>query len=354
MTGKTGKTDKMKSQSTGKLEPLKDTGSPGNPAKATMNTNATTNKRELVEAVRSTNPAGLNSAPGIFWDVEGSLKNTTMDDSGVKQQVVIVENGVNYSIKRYNDLKVIAERLTAVLKTKLDELDDQKKAFETLDAMKNATTEEGMRIKSLQKETKQLRVEIENKEQYTRQLEHMLQRLKQNALKFDAHMTGMEETEKNIRKEGAEIRLLRRALDAGLAKAIKVVDATKESLSTARVDREVLLTQRRNELKTAQTLKQWMGDREVQKQALATELKGDLTRDEENFLRSQLTEKVDKTKNLQKATEESHKRLQAMEDAFLQVNLILNFSILLASYVAWSAALDSSDVLLSHSIISLA
>ena len=256
----TGKGDKTKS--TGKLEPLKDTmGSPGNPALTTGKSMATTNKRELVEAVRSLNPAGLNSAPGIFWDVEGSLKNTTMDDSGVKQQVVIVENGVNYSIKRYNDLKVIAERLTAVLKTKLDELDDQKKAFETLDAMKNATTEEGMRIKSLQKETKMLRHEIENKEQYTRQLEHMLIRLKHNALKFDAHMTGMEETEKNIRKDGAEIRLLRRALDAGLAKAIKVLESTKLQLSTARTDRDVLLAQRRSELKTAQTLKQWMQDR---------------------------------------------------------------------------------------------
>ena len=54
----------------------------------------------------------------------------------------------------------------------------------------------------------------------------------------------------------------------------------------------------------------------MQKQALATELKGDLTKVEENFLKMQLTNKVEITKNLQKATEESHRRLQAMEDAF--------------------------------------
>tara|TARA_B110000090_G_C13146035_1_gene355737 strand:+ start:82 stop:351 length:270 start_codon:yes stop_codon:yes gene_type:complete len=38
----------------------------------------------------------------------------------------------------------------------------------------------------------------------------------------------------------------------------------------------------------------------------------------------------------------------------VQVSLTLNFSILLSSYVMWSCALDSSDVLLSYSITSLA
>ena len=40
--------------------------------------------------------------------------------------------------------------------------------------------------------------------------------------------------------------------------------------------------------------------------------------------------------------------------AALQVSLTLNFSILLASCVIWSAALDSSDILLTYSVISLA
>ena len=48
----------------------------------------------------------------------------------------IVENGVNYNIKRYNDLRVMNERLVRELKMKLDELDGQKKSYEMLDAMK--------------------------------------------------------------------------------------------------------------------------------------------------------------------------------------------------------------------------
>jgi len=335
----------MKGKS-GKLDPIDTTSELGSPStKVIAKQTGTSNKKELVEAVRTLNPAGLNSAPIIFWDVEGALKTTTMDDSGVKQQIAIVENGVIYSIKRYNDLRVVSDRLTLSLKAKLDELEDQKKGFETLDAMKNATTEEGIRIKSLQKEAKDLRKEIENKEHYTRQLEHMLIRLKQNQLKFDAHMTGMEETERNIRKEGAEIRLLRRDLDAGLAKAIRVLDETKEFLGIARKDRDVLLAQRRNELKTAQTLQMWMVDREQQKIALAIELKGDLTRDEEHFLRGQLGNKVEKTKSLQRATEESHKRLTAMEDAFTQLKQVTGVSSLDDMYEKFNNQKNSKKAL---------
>jgi len=347
MTGTVKNTAKMtKGKSTGKLEPLDTAPELGSPsAKVVAKQTGTSNKKELVEAVRTLNPAGLNSAPVIFWDVEGALKTTSMDDSGVKQQIAIVENGVIYSIKRYNDLRVTSDRLTLSLKAKLDELEDQKKGFETLDAMKNATTEEGIRIKSLQKEAKDLRKEIENKEHYTRQLEHMLVRLKQNQLKFDAHMTGMEETEKNIRKEGAEIRLLRRDLDAGLAKAVKVLEETKTFLAIARKDREVLLMQRRNELKTAQTLQIWMGDREQQKVALAIELKGDLTRDEEHFLRGQLGNKVEKTKALQKSSEESHKRLTAMEDAFMQLKQVTGVSSLDEMYEKFNNQKNSKKAL---------
>ena len=342
---KSGKTHGSKST---KLEPLDNsaalmTGSPQ--ATKKEKPAGTNNKRELVEAVRTLNPAGLNSAPGIFWDVEGGLKTTTMDDSGVKQQVAIVENGVVYSIKRYNDLRVLSDRLTLSLKSKLDELEDQKKAFETLDAMKNATTEEGVRIKSLQKEARDLRNEIANKEHYSRQLMHMLLRLKQNALKFDAHMTGMEDTERNIRKEGAEIRLLRRDLDAGLAKAVRVLEETKDFLTIARTDRGVLLQQRRNELKTAQTLQMWMVEREAQKQALAVELKGDLTRDEEMFLRGQLGNQVEKTKNLQKETEESHRRLTAMEDAFTQLKQVTGVSSLDEMYEKFNNQKNSKKAL---------
>jgi DNA repair exonuclease SbcCD ATPase subunit len=154
-------------------------------------------------------------------------EQTTIDDSDVKQQMTIVENGVNYNVKRFNDLKIGNERLVQVLKQRLDELEYEKKSFEALDAMKKAETEEGKRITALQAEIDQVDSHITERTHYVRKLEHMLRRLKSNQLKFDAHLVGMEDTMRAIRKDGAEVKLMRRGLDAGLAKAAIVLEETK-------------------------------------------------------------------------------------------------------------------------------
>jgi hypothetical protein len=115
--------------------------------------------------------------------VEGALRTSTIDDSDVKQQMTIVENGVNYNIKRYNDLKVLNGRLTKALKAKLDDLEYQKKSFENLDAMNKAQTEEGIRITSLHHEIKVVEDEIRDRTHYSRKLDHMLNRLKRNQVR---------------------------------------------------------------------------------------------------------------------------------------------------------------------------
>ena len=112
-----------------------------------------------------------------------------------------------------------------------------------------------MRIEALQKESLQVEDEIAEKQHYTRQLEHVLHRLKSNQLKFDAHMVGMEEAMNAVIKEGNEVRLLRRGLDAGLAKAIAVLEETELALASSRKDRQVLIEQRRSEVKNAVMLK---------------------------------------------------------------------------------------------------
>lgn len=65
------------------------------------------------------------------------------------QQLVIVENGVNSTAKRLNDLKVMNERLTRTLKSRLDELDARKRDFEALEAMSKAETPEAAKIKQV-------------------------------------------------------------------------------------------------------------------------------------------------------------------------------------------------------------
>lgn len=63
-------------------------------------------------------------------------------------------------------------------------------------------------------------------------------------------------------------------------------------LSVARKEREILLEQRRNEVKNSLVLQEWIKKREESKIALALELRGDLTKEEERFLREQVTAKL--------------------------------------------------------------
>lgn len=71
-----------------------------------------------------------------------------------------------------------------------------------------AQTEEAARIEALNHEIIEVQQEIDRKIHYTRQLEHVLLRLKKNQLKFDAHMVGMEGSVNSLQKVKTFIRKL--------------------------------------------------------------------------------------------------------------------------------------------------
>lgn len=238
--------------------------------------------------------------------------------------------------RRYNDLKTTNERLTNELKSKLDRLNEEKKNFEALESMRKAETDEGFRIEKLREEIETVEGEIFKLNQYTRQLEHMSSRLKRNQVKFDAHMTGMEDVMSAIQREGMEVRLMRKSLDAGLAKAVLVYEETQDRLAVARKDRESSIAIRRSEYANAQVLEEWMRQRELEKEALAKELRGELTHEEEAFLRSQISSKQDKVRSLQRLNEECNKRYIAMEEAFSQLKQVTGVSSLVDMYDKFS------------------
>jgi chromosome segregation ATPase len=287
-----------------------------------MKNNTIACKKDLVDAVRRLNPAGCSAQPKIFWDVEGKLRTTTIDGGNVSQQLVIVENGVNAAARRYNTLKTICDKKTKDLKEKLDEMEAVKSETEHLKAMAEATEEAGARIQFLNEEADEVLFDICQRMHQTRALERMLFRLKKNQIKFDAHLNGMEETVNGVREEAADLFFLRKDLDAGLAKAVFALDETKTEYQTAAKDREVLRSQRTNELETAHRLQNWLNEREMQKQALATELRGDLTKEEEMVLRTQVLDKEERSRRLQKANEDSRITLHEMEEWFMEVKQV--------------------------------
>lgn len=70
-----------------------------------------------------------------------ALVKADMDGAVIKQQISIIENGVNLSSKRYNELKATNSALTTALKIKLDQLKEEKKNYEDMDALLKVRSE---------------------------------------------------------------------------------------------------------------------------------------------------------------------------------------------------------------------
>ena len=107
-----------------KLEPL-EPNQLSTQSKQMMNTKVKpiTKKHDLIEAVRKAAPASVTINPSLYYDVASNLKTCTIDDGEVRQQLSIVEDGVNNSARKYNELRVVCDRKATELKARLDELD---------------------------------------------------------------------------------------------------------------------------------------------------------------------------------------------------------------------------------------
>ena len=326
-SGRTGTGKRKTNKKPKKLEPL-ETSQLSSQSKQMMSTKVKpiSKKNDLIEAVRKAAPASVTINPGLYHDVASNLKTCSIDDGEVRQQLSIVEDGVNNSARKYNDLRVICDRKATDLKSKLDELDSLKLEHDAMVRMKTRDTHEARRIDKLKVEIADVEVKLARSTHFARQLDYMMQRLARNQIKFDAHMNGMQDTYNSVYKEWEEIRLMRRSLDSGLASATLKYEETAEQVKIKRHERQTLLQQRKLELKNAHRLKLWMKERAVVKMELATELRGDLTEDEEVLLRTQLKEKEEKTKRLQRANEESQRRVSLMEESFQRIKQITGMS----------------------------
>eukprot|EP01041_Mallomonas_annulata_P011126 gene11126-23257_t len=310
-----------------KLEPLQD-GQLSSKPNQMNKTKPIHTKKDLIDAVRKVSPKTLSSqsTASFFGDVGSNLKTGNIDESDVRMQLNIVEGDVNDCARRYNDLHVLCDRKTQELKAKLDELEAIKRDYESLSNMKKGKTEESEKISQMDKQVEDISLEIAQKTHYQRQLEHMLQRLQKNQLKFDAHLNGMEDARIAVLKEYEDVCLLRRTMDAGLVRAHYITQEAKDRLEICNKERGILLNKRKGDLKNAIHLQEWMKNRAVEKAKLATELRGDLTKEEEVLLRMQLREKEENTRKLQRANEESQKKITSMEDAFMLIKQVTGVS----------------------------
>ena len=90
----------------------------------------------------------------------------------------------------------------------------------------------------------------------------------------------------------------------------------------SRKDRECRIAERKIEFANAERLNIWLQKREQLKRELGIELRGDVTMEEESFLKAQIEDKLKNTRSLQKSAEEATKKLQSMEEAFIKLKQV--------------------------------
>lgn len=167
---------------------------------------------------------------------------------------------------------------------------------------------------------------MKSQQHYSRVLDHMLKRLRSNEVKFDGHMNGMEDTSAQIAKEEAQMKLLFRQMEAGLAQAHKELEDTQRQIALDRKERELTMAQRLQEYQDALRLQEWMVKREQMKEELSTQLRGDLTKEEQLLLKDQLEHKEEQTRQLRQATEDCQKLAQELEEAFFRIKRVTGVS----------------------------
>lgn len=145
-------------------------------------------KKDLVEAVRR---MGTLNASGSRVELgEGSTGSASKDKAGrmkrahasaeIGGQLRVMETGVVTTSRRYNELKLKADRKAVELQSLLDTLTMIKLEHDALERMKLRQTPESDRIGTLTRGIEDATKEIQGKLHYRRVLHHMMQRLETN------------------------------------------------------------------------------------------------------------------------------------------------------------------------------
>ena len=338
---------RRKNKRTGKLAPLEGGSSHGGKQQRRI-----FEKRDLVEAVRRLSPGRRShSTPALQKKSRGeggdtnrssatesgsgngqserkgsskatkhkSAKPARDEDNSGGSTLRALEAGVNMHARRYNELKVQADQKQRDLEKLLDKLHALEIENTALKNMQSAKTTEAARIKKLEYECKEIQGSMENKSVYRAQLDHMHERLTSNVMKFGAHIKAMEEQLRSSRKEHKEVKLLLRQLEQGKTEAIAELQTTVKRLEQDRKMRARELGQRQKEAENAKRLEDWREQREKRKLELQAELRGDLSKEEEEELIEKLKKREGQSAKLRAASIDRNKKAMTLEDAFAQI-----------------------------------
>eukprot|EP00903_Cladosiphon_okamuranus_P012596 g11787.t1 len=284
-------------------------------------------KRDLVEAVRRM--GSLNSSSSRLELGEGSTGSVAKDKAGrlkranasneMGGQLRVMETGVVTTSRRYNELKLKADRKAVELQSLLDTLTMIKLEHDALEKMKLRQTPESDRIETLTANIEEASAEIQGKLHYRRLLNHMLQRLERNKVKFHAHLNSMEESMNATKREKMDVESLTHQLETGRTRATLELQEAQRFVAMERRERNWLMSNKEREAENARSMEICRQQRELTRVRMVQTLRGDLTSQEEADLIDLLAEKEASTNKMRAQNEIQQRQVATMEATFARI-----------------------------------
>ncbi|TYZ58848.1 hypothetical protein PybrP1_000484 [[Pythium] brassicae (nom. inval.)] len=245
-----------------------------------------TRKRELVEAVRKANSPIV--FPGRDSGMTSSLRSlhdnplsVSVPETGTGQKdVEFLEDGVNLNVRKFNEHKMLVERRQKELNVLLLETQE-------LSRIQNQETPISKTNHRIKHEIAECTASMEEQMHLRRQLEHMVRRLQTTQLRVNAHVQAMSKAVDESSREGDEVKLLCRQLEAGKARAVQFLQEVQLQLQVERKARARELCDHEVRARNSQKMEAWRIQRVQERAEIAAELRGDLSAEEEaRLLRS--------------------------------------------------------------------
>ncbi|KAG6622864.1 uncharacterized protein IUM83_09161 [Phytophthora cinnamomi] len=264
-----------------------------------------THKRELVEAVRKAStpimlPGRDSSLSSSIRSLhEGSGSGGVPETDSSQRDIECLEDGVHLNARKFNELKLMAERRQRELNGLLDELRVLQLENEALSRMQNQDTPISKKNIQIKQHIAQCTTSMEEQMHHRRQLEHMIRRLQTTQLRVDAQLTGMAAAVDSSEREVEEVKMLCRQLEVGKSRAVQFLQEVQLQLQIERKARARELGDHEVRARNSQKMEAWRLQRAQERAEMVAEMRGDLSAAEEDRL-------VRSIENRERANESLH------------------------------------------------
>jgi len=282
--------------------------------------------KELQDACKKMSPAYDSSAVVLrkktkrYQKIAANHGNNaagSMGEPDAASQMRVIDSGVNFNAKKYNEYKAMGDRLEDDLKHKRDTLTEVLRETTALEKMLDEDHPESKRIRELMKELKDVNERTEKKIHYRFQLNHMYQRLHKNSVSLDAYMNSMTQTLDSAEREKGKCEKMSREVEAGRNKALLELEEVKRNMSVEREERQRTMRERNFEVANAERMEVWRYGREETRKEIARSQDRRLER--ENQLLRQAEEYEHLSCQLTSEIKEKTKIFNVIDEAFKHI-----------------------------------